>query len=178
MGLLFATLLGIEHEEGSTAWALWNSVKFDRPKRELLSAAKENLTREAFAEWSPKAEAEIRWLIDRVNALEDDRNNVVHSPLLYVGDSSEAKEAGRKPYVAPVFIFGNQRAMRLADKDLMTEFRYVRDAAAILAKYTSDMERTLANDSRGQISWPKRPSLPNRGQKKSRPSQPRLQHKE
>ena len=120
---------------GNPYWALWNSAGFDRPKRKLLDAAMRTMSEEKIRAF-PQAVAEIKWLLDRVEALEEDRNNVVHSPLFYLygRDPGSDKTTAK---VQPVTVFDNPRAHKLSAKDVLTEFRYVRDSAQVLAQYAN-----------------------------------------
>ena len=88
----------------------------------------------------------------RADALEDARNDALHSPLWAYPETPVV--------VRPVTGLGHIRAQKLSEKrHLLREFRWCRDSAMILALFAYD--RTLLSDY--MKPWPGRPQLPNRG---------------
>lgn len=146
----------------NVANSVWHSSNQDRASRAMLKSVLHTIG----IRWPrgfPKAEDDIKWLLDRVESLEDQRNDIVHSPLWLMRAPSLAKSLGIRSRVLPSVFSGHRRAAKLAEKDLLTEFRWVRDTALCLRDYAGDIMATLE----GQLStWPERPKLPNRGRKK------------
>ena len=103
-----------------------------------------------------------------VDKLEDARNTAIHSPLLAKSDSNVLILGLSIPIrsVAPNLGLKNFRATKLAQKDLLTEFRWCRDAALLLRDYALSLD--FATFPGEDYPWPDRPSLPNRGQKRTR----------
>jgi hypothetical protein len=152
------------------SYAIWHSSGNDRACRDMLSA----ITYEIPLRWLrgfPDAETDVRWLLDRVRSLEDARNDIIHAPLIMFGRGKHRNSrlaailAGvQKPTARAQTLLGHKRAAKLEDKDLLTEFRRCRDTALVLRNFAAEMTRSLNGARKG---WPKRPKLPNRGQKKS-----------
>jgi hypothetical protein len=87
------------------------SVKSDRAQRDMLRAAV-NATNSERSKRLPKAPANLKWLLDRADALAEDRNNAVHAPCsLYLGGSVSEMGAA--------FFNGNPRAKNLMGKELL-----------------------------------------------------------
>ena len=102
---------------------------------------------------------------DNIRMKAQRRNTAIHSPLLAQSDGNVTVLGMSIPVrsVAPNLWLQNPRAMKLAQKDLLTEFRWCRDAALLLRDYALSLDyATMPED----YPWPERPSLPNRGQKK------------
>ena len=162
LGWLFATFL----TPGELAPLLWNAPQFDRQKRALLEAATNAMPPLTQSDY-PRLKEDILWLLKQVNSLEDARNTAIHSPLLAQSDRDVLVFGVTISIrsVAPNLWLQNSRAMKLAQKDLLTEFRWCRDAALLLRDYALSLDyATMPED----YPWPDRPSLPNRGQKKAR----------
>jgi hypothetical protein len=166
---LFWTIMG--RGSGDRALGLWNAATYDRPKRSLLKAAVLTSTESELAK-HPKLITDIIWIFDRANELEDLRNDAVHSPLILLGNptTNMLAEAGLLPaFVIPALALRNIRAAKLGQKNLLREFRWCRDATLILRDFAVEIDDAMC----GHGSWPKRPSLPNRGQKRTRLGQRR-----
>jgi hypothetical protein len=146
--------------------AIWHALKVDRAQRDILLAALENHTRDAYP---TKFETDIKWICDRADALEDARNDALHSPLW-------AQERGpQNTVVAPYVGLGHVRAKKLLLKDLLAEFRWCRDAAILLADFASEVDRSLSDYTR---PWPQRPAWPVRpGTSGTKPPRPTRQAK-
>lgn len=166
LALLFIELLA--NGRAYPATDIWNSANYDRPKREMLRAVvKTNWS--SHSQYS-KLAADVEWLLNVADSLEDARNDAVHSPLIFYGRESQlAVIAGYADRVMPSIAHGNKRAMKLGKKDLLSEFRWCRDCAVVLGDFAAALYLAVAS----RTPWPDRPSLPNRGQKKRRPAGPR-----
>lgn len=153
--------------------AIWHSAKFDRPKRDMLRGMLVHWTNEE-KQRRPKAQADITWLLDRATELEEARNNAVHSPLLLIAGGGIVEAARARglqvPDVISHTLYNNPRALRMALKDLLFEFRWCRAAVLVLRDYASRLDHALTHDG---APWPGRPKLPNRGQKSAHQGQHR-----
>jgi len=117
----------------------------------------------------PRLKEDVLWLLKETDKLEDTRNTAIHSPLLTesnndilsLGDILTYHDILRRHYVAPNIRLKNSRAMKLAQKDLLAEFRWCRDAALLLRDFALSLDAATMPD---EIPWPDRHSLPNRGQ--------------
>jgi hypothetical protein len=151
--------------------AVWSAANSDRTKREMLEAA---------VKFAPKLEGgpfprladDIKWLIGRSTALEDTRNDVIHAPLVSL--HTTVRTAFDLPAVMPNLLLQNSRAGKLARKnssiELSVDFRWCRDSILLLRDYAISLRLGLTVEGR---TWPERPRLPNRGQKKNPPSRTR-----
>lgn len=133
---------------------MWNALANDRAKREVLKAA-------AACFKNRKAAADIKWILERCQELEDDRNNAIHAPLWapYVKDT-DAREVQANSST------GNRRASRLEGKNILKEYRRLRDAAILLGDFCYAIAAVLFEDEIGfseHSPWPDRPRLPDRG---------------
>lgn len=182
LGRLFVTIIAAQMQVEETEneellnsyfeaerWAgLWSSSHYDRPKRALLEALLNPYI--AFdSQRFPKFVEDITWILKETDKLEETRNTAVHSPLWWIGDKSlifQALMGASATPVIPDVTMGNRRAVFLAKakKDLLKEFRWARDASLTLRNFTISVDRALTSE---HGSWPRRPSLPNRGQKKT-----------
>lgn len=162
LALLFIELLASGRAYPATD--IWNSAINDRPKRSMIRAILK--TWKAPSGHDQKVVEDIIWLLDEADKIEDARNDAVHSPLVFFSPNNWfAQTQGLAGKVSPSLAFGNRRAQKLKNKDLLTEFRWCRDAAVVLRDYASAIYEAVA----APVPWPKRPLLPNRGQKKTRP---------
>jgi hypothetical protein len=129
--------------------AIWNALKSDRSQREiLLAAAKATLANGR----SQKLAEEIEWICKRADALEDSRNDALHSPLW------GAPRGPGAPLVSPVVGLGHVRANKLLGKNLLAEFRWCRECSTKLRDYATELDMAF---SRGR-PLPDRPRLPPR----------------
>ena len=156
LALLFIELLA--QGRGYPATDIWNAVNFDRPKRLLLKAVLRTAEHNHPTK-RPRMAQDITWLLGQIDKVEDSRNDAIHSPLTFY-DSANELEIGK---VRPSVSFENRRALRLVDKDLLSEFRWCRDMSLTLRNFTDDIWISLA----ARDAWPGRPALPNRGQRKT-----------
>ncbi len=169
LAIIFSCLA--ETKDWNVALCAWYAIKSDRAQRQMLLAVVNELS-ERLVEPSKDEWEGIKWLIKEAEKLEDRRNDAIHSPLVFIGDSplwARAKIA--IPGVKPATFLGNPRAAKLDKKaDLLAEFRWCRDMATTLADYAHLLEIALSD---AQKPWPDKPKLPNRGRQSSRPSRPR-----
>lgn len=173
LGVLFGAVMQTSVSGIGQSFLVWHSSQFDRPKRHMLKAALGGMSATAQARL-PTFRDEVVWLLHQVDELEEVRNNTIHSPLLLF--TPDLERDGAEPHwgrVMPDALLGNPRAKKLIGKsDLLNEFRWCRDTARALSIYSVHMGFSLFDPSQ---PWPKRPRLPNRGQRKSRRGQrPRL----
>jgi hypothetical protein len=141
--------------------AIWHALKSDRAQREILLAATKNYVSGAVP---PKFYEDIEWVCKRADALEDARNDALHSPLW-------AYQRGPDNIIVmPVTGLGHVRAQKLFDKHLLSEFRWCRDSAIALTHFAYDIDASLLDYMK---PWPDRPQLPNRGRCREAKYQPR-----
>lgn len=142
--------------DDSMSRAIWYSTQNDRAQREMLRAALS--VRAEFWEHPQQVAKDIVWLIDRANALADQRNDAIHAPCsIMLGDDGFE--------VTPAYFYGNPRAQKLRDKDLLEEFAWCEASAEALTLYAKYAATVL---SRGHGAWPERPLMPTRGQTQTR----------
>jgi hypothetical protein len=152
--------------------AVWHEHRSDGGKRAMLRAAISHLTDDETSK-RPKLVAEIEWILDVTQKLEGIRDDSVHTPLhawthniltsdnlLTMGDI--LRFSGTQ--ISPDTAFKNPRALRLdqsnkSNKILLREFRYARERITILRDYAIAIDAAWSNSS---LSWPDRPSLPDR----------------
>jgi hypothetical protein len=97
--------------------------------------------------------------VSNYDKLENARNDAVHSPLFQV-DRSLYGSVSIPEKIAPAWWLFNQRARNLSKRtNLLSEFRYCRDAAIVLADYAQLIDAALANKGN---AWPKKPTMPHR----------------
>lgn len=145
LGQLFWTLTGLDN--GKIPLAIWNAVKNDRTQRELVRATAKETT-------GPEVFSEIKWVLDRADEFEEHRNNALHSPLTFMIDADG-------PQLASKWLSGNQRAMKLKGKDLLTEFAWYGRSANALGIYVQRINMHLKGGV--QFPMPERPKMPTRG---------------
>ena len=161
LALLFCSLMGGGYV--NQFLGIWHALKNDAAQRDILEAAARGSrhNQEYGDEFGAKILAEVQWIVGQARAVEDRRNDALHSPLW--------GEDGMRYRVLPVTGLGHRRAQKLADaaavRGLLAEFRWCRDAALILTEYARQLDEAMTG--RGPGSWPDRPSLPSRGQTKN-----------
>ena len=151
---------------------IWSSSLYDRPKRSMLEALLSPLVVDDFIAF-PDFLEDIKWILSETDKIEEIRNNAVHAPLkmdLRPGVTVDHFLHGKAFVVAPNVEMKNIRELRLLQKHpgqitLLKEVRWARDASALLRDFTQRIVWALTDD---EHPWPRRPSLPNRGQKKTR----------
>ena len=155
-----------EAEKDPRPIAIWHSANFDRPRRQMLKAIVET-EKEQLCKAFPKFKDDILWLLKEIDKVENDRNNTVHSPLIYIHPSlvNLFLHSTNLKQIIPDVSHGNERAKALVNRHILSEYRRCRDASIILRNFTDQMITSLSFGTK-HFSWPDRPSLPNRGQKK------------
>jgi hypothetical protein len=131
--------------------AIWHALKSDRAQREILLAAVQN---HIWGASPPKFEEDVKWICDRADSLEDARNDALHSPLWAYERMSQ------ETIVMPIIGIGHIRAKKLFDKNLLSEYRWCRDATLVLTRFAGEIDEALSD---GMRPWPDRPRLPIRG---------------
>jgi hypothetical protein len=150
---------------------VWYSAHFDRPRREMLRAMIVNydgLT--ATPEYIARRDhhlQEIAWVLAETEKLEEARNNIVHSPLVFL-DALFAEVLERPQGVTPHDLQGNPRATKLSGKDLLIEFRWFRETCMTLGLYARSLSRV---SGAGNAPLPNRPKPPTREHQKNRQGQ-------
>ena len=145
---------------------IWYSSQSDRASRAMLKAVLQGMSLDERSKY-PKFIGDVEWLLTETTKLEDMRNNVVHAPLLLITKSELVPEVHNM--VLPKA--QTPRGVKLLGKDLLKEYRWCRDAAIVLRDYAEAIQLILYWQSLGALppdAWPRRPSLPNRGQRKSK----------
>jgi hypothetical protein len=166
--ILFA--LGLNTPDNTYALAIWNSSTSDRAKRKMLDALSNSLYEGCFVRkrllYFPKGRVEqlqtaIKYILKEANSLEDARNNAIHAPL----HSTEGidDEPGQV-IVEPMDYLGNQRAQRMVGKNLLAEYKYLRDSARVLANYSDAVMEAFLQSRDTPVAWPSTPKMPNREQ--------------
>ena len=162
LGLLFHMVATLPDD--SKVINAFQVVDSDRLKRKMVKAVFASLDPNEIR-LNPRAAEDVKWICSQADALEEIRNNAIHSPLLMF---TYAEQFGLPTGVFPNDLYGNVRAAKLKDKDLLSEYRYVRDAAAILRDFAEAIEDAWRWTARTRPTWPQRPRLPKRGQKSQR----------
>jgi hypothetical protein len=145
----------------SQSLLIWHSAGFDRPKRLMLRAALRKPSARAVM-LNPDLVAEVTWLLDRIDELEEVRNNTIHGPLFLFAPETGQDDGSTLPgRVMPDMLLGNPRARKLLGilkkSDLLTEYRWCRDAARTLSLYSVFMGFAVIDHAQ---PWPHRPRLP------------------
>jgi hypothetical protein len=134
---------------------VWQSSALDRAKRKMLEAILPYL----MDRWRerPNLYDEMKWLLVEAEKLEDTRNTVIHAPLSFTANEGAAFLLPENIRVVPHDYFGNPRARKLSNKDLLSEYRWCRDTANALSLYCKSIRIALVFP---QSAWPERPKLP------------------
>jgi hypothetical protein len=152
-GYLFCSITGDDPHDNIIR--AWDSIGQDRSARGMLKAVVNGERDEELHGEFPRLREEVLWLLGQANALEDSRNDAIHTPMSDFRDP---------PRVVPMWAFGHPRALKLANKpDLLSDLLWIRDTALALRDYAGELDHAITSF---RAKWPKRPSLPNRGQKK------------
>lgn len=157
--------------------ATWQSQQVDRAKRAMMSAAFQALPDDTPRR--KKMRAEVKWILDRVQALEDTRNDAIHAPLhlsvslervaTEVGPKAKNRDFVRLSRVKAMEIGDNFRAKKLSGKDVLSEYRWCRDSLLKLRNYIQAIDDAIT----GEKPWPRRPHMPARPGSKKGPPSPR-----
>jgi len=175
LALLFIELLA--NGRAYPATDIWNSPTFDRPMRLLLKSLLRTIDRRYPSKL--RMTADLEWVLAEIDKVEDARNDAVHSPLtvtpegevlgiLIPGREDKVRLSVTVNKVVPRIAFDNRRALKLLNKDLLTEFRWCRDMSLALNEYVGAVYEAVAANPAESDAWPSRPPLPNRGVQKKR----------
>jgi hypothetical protein len=149
IGRLFCLVSGLCPSIGL---AIWHSSKSDRAQREMLEAAlSARAADEDWAQKHPKAVEDIRWLLNKTNAVADQRNDAIHAPC-------SLGIEGRELEIIPIAFYGNPRAKKLRGKDILSEFAWYENSADTLKSFAREIESALMEPTRDP--WPNRPQMP------------------
>ena len=160
LALLFSMIMG--GGDIGRYLAIWHAIKVDRAQRDILLAAAR--AAELSGSPYPKLVSDLKWICGKANAVEGARNDALHSPLW------GARRGPGSALVMPITGLGHVRAQELQAKDLLSEFRWCRDAALVLTQFVRDLDAAISEFG---LAWPDRPAWPNRGQtQKSTPRHP------
>ncbi|HZL58332.1 MAG TPA: hypothetical protein VFC38_01385 [Stellaceae bacterium] len=155
LGELFVEVLAPDQQ--SAILAAWHAVPSDRSKRDMLKAA----ARAALSADSRFCD-ELEWACGQINALEDNRNNAIHSPYALLLENGDLK-------FVPNLFSGSSRARKLRDKNLQLEFEsYAKNIHTI--NWWLKILRGLVEASAEDQAWPERPALPRTAQASGRRS--------
>jgi hypothetical protein len=150
MAELFADIVTLNVGVG---FSIWYSTTNERVQRDMLRAAVEATYRPQNEK--PKQHGDIMWLLNQLNELGGRRNNIIHSPFVFVNDLSVGEIE-----ILPHYFFGNPRATELRDKSLLEEFKWCRDQLSRLAYFAEQLHYAMAFPD--DFPWPARPQLPTR----------------
>lgn len=166
---LFVALTGAVYDE--MLQAAWQSLPSDRAKRGLLRATVQQMDYD-MCQRNPLAQNEMKWFFGQLDRLEEDRNNAIHAPLSNFSHPTwkllaEALNMPplRQPGVQPDDVRWNKRAEKLKNKNLLVEFRCVRDEIIAFNEYADEIESAWNWTDDGKDKWPQRPQLASRGNK-------------
>ena len=156
LGELFVVVTGMESE---IAQAVWYSSDSDRTQRGMLKAAISASAHDRWKDRIPNVKADLLYLVDRANALGNNRNDAIHAPcVLAIGGSTDGSTQ-----MAASYFSSHARAKNLIGKDLLTEFDWLERYSENLSRYSVQARRSLISDI---YPWPKRPSPPDHQPKK------------
>jgi hypothetical protein len=150
LGNLFARI--VNNDNINIPLAVWYSTPSDRTQREMLRAAV-NAFGALNAKKRPTAKDDIKWLLTQCDQLADRRNDALHAPL-------EISISRKTIEILPHYYFGNPRALKLKDKNILDQVRWYRAMAETLRDYALSLWFHLGQ----QDSWPQRPLMPTLGQ--------------
>jgi hypothetical protein len=159
LGLLYCSTMGVRvGVPVSQHLAVWYALKTDRAQRDILLAAATSSRLQDAPNAPNTIIADIEWISNRANVVEDARNNAIHSPLWGVKYHNETIEISPRPSAVAQ---GHVRARRLAGiQDLLAEFRWCRNASLCLAEYAFAAHISIFRGF--AIPWPNRPVWPTR----------------
>jgi hypothetical protein len=132
--------------------AVWYSTPSDRTQREMLRAAV-NAFGALNTKKRPTAKDDIKWLLNQCDQLADRRNDALHAPLVISGSRKTIE-------ILPYYFFGNPRALKLKDKNILDQVGWYRATAETLRGYALSLWFHLGQ----QDSWPEKPLTPTLGQ--------------
>lgn len=154
LGHLFAQVTGFDSQ---ISCAIWYSSNSDRTQRQMLRAAIEALPEDHWGSQLPTARDDIIWLIKKADEVAIKRNDAIHAPC-----SITISKRGFE--ISPAYFFGNPRARRLQDKDILKEFVWYELTAETLTRFARDATTAISPE---QSAWPEKPLMPTLGQRQS-----------
>lgn len=189
LSALFVNAMGVR--QFARSFAIWHATRNDIGKRKLLKVALANLPESergvplrnpdgtfirnpdgSFMGVRPKLVEEITWILEVADNLEGHRDDSAHTPLRYaylwdllsLAERIAARPDSFDPRRQVVMAhtgFANPRALRLQSnkRNLLAEYRYARERILILRDYAIAIEFAWSNPP---VTWPDRPSLPER----------------
>jgi hypothetical protein len=117
--------------------------------------------REMFKDPAAAIFADVKWIYDRSNELEHDSNNIINSLL---------RSSNRTDVVLPATAFINPWGNALSSKNILKEYRRLRDTAILLREFCFNIAQAMGDENR---PWPERPQLPSRAVAKTPPTPPK-----
>jgi len=154
LAIVFCSVMGGGNID--PAMAIWHAIKVDRTQRDILKASVKAKTSPIQAGTTKKTRDritdDVEWLCDRIDRLEDTRNNVAHSPFWGTGSFGQV-------FIAPLTGLGHVRAKKLEGKNILAELEWCRDATITLRNFAMEMDYAMSDYKR---TWPDRPKLPTR----------------
>lgn len=156
-GVLFATVLYPNEPISPIALIIWHSTRSDLAQREMLKGA---ATSKFNHDEAKTQRDDIRWLMDEATTLSHKRNDAIHAPLTFLRNGK-----GKPVDVVPSEFFGNLKAKNLGKKGaLLSEYEWYTANARALKFFARQMVVAIQFPDN---SWPDRPQMPTRGQKKN-----------
>ena len=133
--------------------AVWNVIDSDRVKRKILRSATVNSVMGAMP---VELQGDVNWLCGRADALEDFRNDAIHSPLIGI-----VYEGGNFT-VLPDVRSGHLRARKLSKDRLLDDLRWGHDRAMDLLLFAQAMASAMyplvGLGDGALLPWPDKPS--------------------
>ena len=126
--------------------AIWHAIKVDRAQRDILLAAAK--VDELRGPRYPRLVPDLEWICRKADAVEDARNDALHSPLW------GSQRGPGSTLVIPLTGLGHVRAQKLMAKDLLTDFHWCRDASQVLTGFARELDIAMTEFG---LAWPDRP---------------------
>ena len=126
--------------------AIWHALKVDRAQRDILkNFAASNVLGISIPN---NIRTEIAWILNEANVLENDRNNLLHTPFAINENGVFALHLGQ-----------HKRGITLSGKEMQAYANWLFSRIMMLTEYAEQLEEPIR---RSHLSLPKRPSLPAR----------------
>lgn len=139
----------------------WQRSRVDSEKRKWLGKAVDEMGREPPG-WTEELRVYVPWLLSEIGAIEDRRNNAVHVPLQLVADVDALSIQDRAHFLKVGEVRAhtwahNRRAQKIAEKELLAEYRACRDAAVDVRDYVRLIGNCVEQRRRQQqnVAWPR-----------------------
>ncbi len=156
LAVLFCNVTGLNEAVGL---AIWHSQPSDRNQRAMLLAAIKKTNAPPLPH--DRAKADLEWLLSRVDAAANTRNDSIHVPTAVTITSSGAR-------VAAFAMHGNPRAQKTRDDDQLKVLGHLKRTLHALYQFARELANAL--DPEIPQPWPKRPLLPTLEHQKKQPS--------